>query len=529
MYLQRLLIVSIRFLIVSITAVSMVSGLFLLLHSTDKFPEPWRVITFDIGRPLQLVVIGCILLASALLFGSIAKWWESPWEHRIFGALGATAPFVPGIAAVITLTAYIGAPGPHPANAGWLAVLAGILAALYSWLLLSLLYQRFASADSANPRIYHEICVRWDEMARQLDVLTPPCADPASQMASAEACAHRDFLARELGQGVGSGGASTGFRWTSATGYIDLWNRLHRLEEALILLKPTPFVVSQAHYDQWRLRRSNLGSASELLEKLESAIGILGAKSPEPHAGLQEAEQAQGAPKVQEARAIIREVRRSLNEYRGDRQAGLVRARNRLVKTGTFTALWGYIFFSLAILADVGKHAIIAATAFFLVGACIGLFNQLLSEASTESAIEDYGLSSARLLHIPLFSGLAALGGVVLIPMLIIAMKPEVMAPGTLLRERPVAGAGIRAPAMNEVPSTQVAPQNMPRPLSEEVVMRKLRDIFDLESYPFGLVIAALFGLTPRLLTDRLKQQTDRYTDELKTTQATEGTGRGAT
>jgi hypothetical protein len=113
--------------------------------------------------------------------------------------------------------------------------------------------------------------------------------------------------------------------------------------------------------------------------------------------------------------------------------------------------------------------------------------------------------------------------------MLIIAMKPEVMAPGTLLRERPVAGAGIRAPAMNEVPSTQVAPQNMPRPLSEEVVMRKLRDIFDLESYPFGLVIAALFGLTPRLLTDRLKQQTDRYTDELKTTQATEGTGRGAT
>jgi hypothetical protein len=51
-----------------------------------------------------------------------------------------------------------------------------------------------------------------------------------------------------------------------------------------------------------------------------------------------------------------------------------------------------------------------------------------------------------------------------------------------------------------------------------------LRDIFDLGRYPFGLIIAAIFGLTPQLLIDRLQKQTNRYTEELKETQPTEGT-----
>jgi hypothetical protein len=513
---------SFRLVMVGITAVALIGGLLLLVHSKPEFPEPWLVIPFEISRPLQLVVAGCILLAGALLLGSVATWWNSPSEHRIFGALGAASPFVPGTAAVITLATYIGVPRPDPSSDGWLSVLAGLLAALYSWLLLSLLYQRFASADSANPSIYQQIYGRWDALAQQLDALKPSCDDLFGQIAYREACAHRDFMARELGP-LGNDTASTGFRWTTATGYITLWNRLHRAEEALILLKPPSFVVSEAHYDRWRLRHSNLENASELIEKLECTIGILGANSPEPH-GDSQGQEAPGALKGQEARAILREVRRAINEYRDDRQAGLVRARNRLARTGTFTALWSYIFFSLAVLANVGKPAIIAATAFFLVGACIGLFNQLLSEANTESAIEDYGLTTGRLLHIPLFCGLAALGSVGLIPMLVNAINPEVMAPNTPVQEQVVTEAVTWVPATNERPRLQVAPQAILRPFSEEGVTRKLRDIFDLERYPFGLVIAALFGLTPRLLTDKLKQQTDRYAEELKTTQASEST-----
>ena len=92
-----------------------------------------------------------------------------------------------------------------------------------------------------------------------------------SQISHAEACAHEEFMARELGRVTASSGARTGFRWTSASGYIDLWSRLYRAEEVLILFMPITSVVSQAHYDLWRLRRSNMGNASELLNKLASA------------------------------------------------------------------------------------------------------------------------------------------------------------------------------------------------------------------------------------------------------------------
>ena len=46
-------------------------------------------------------------------------------------------------------------------------------------------------------------------------------------------------------------------------------------------------------------------------------------------------------------------------------------------------------------------------------------------------------------------------------------------------------------------------------------------EVFSLADYPFGIVIAAIFGLTPGLLLARLRQQTDEYKEELART----GTG----
>ena len=70
----------------------------------------------------------------------------------------------------------------------------------------------------------------------------------------------------------------------------------------------------------------------------------------------------------------------------------------------------------------------------------------------------------------------------------------------------------------------ELVTQTAQSPLSGGGVVRELGEIFNLGNYPFGLIIAAIFGLTTRLLTDRLRQQTDRYTEELKTTQAIEST-----
>ena len=48
-----------------------------------------------------------------------------------------------------------------------------------------------------------------------------------------------------------------------------------------------------------------------------------------------------------------------------------------------------------------------------------------------------------------------------------------------------------------------------------------LAEVFSLADYPFGIVVAAVFGLTPGLLLARLREQTDEYKEELTRT----GTG----
>jgi hypothetical protein len=119
--------------------------------------------------------------------------------------------------------------------------------------------------------------------------------------------------------------------------------------------------------------------------------------------------------------------------------------------------------------------------AFYIVGAIVGLFSRLGAEAEAEAAVEDYGLSRARLFHTPLFSGLAAVGGVVI----------------TLLLDNMLNGSG------------QTPQPAMP-----------LADIFDLNQNRQGLVIAAVFGLTPSLLVRRLQEQTDTYKKELRSSEA---------
>jgi hypothetical protein len=52
----------------------------------------------------------------------------------------------------------------------------------------------------------------------------------------------------------------------------------------------------------------------------------------------------------------------------------------------------------------------------------------------------------------------------------------------------------------------------------------KLEDIFDFKKNLIGLFVAAVFGLAPGLLFDRLQQQADRYKADLKSSKSTEGT-----
>jgi hypothetical protein len=58
---------------------------------------------------------------------------------------------------------------------------------------------------------------------------------------------------------------------------------------------------------------------------------------------------------------------------------------------------------------------------------------------------------------------------------------------------------------------------DQPKAAQELVVpLPSLIDIFDLDKKPFGLVLAAIFGLSPTALLSRLQQEAEKYKADLK-------------
>ncbi len=103
-----------------------------------------------------------------------------------------------------------------------------------------------------------------------------------------------------------------------------------------------------------------------------------------------------------------------------------------------------------------------AATILFSVGGLVGLFSRLYDQSKTDTSIEDYRLATARLIAAPLYSGLSAIGGVLVI-----------------------------------------------------------QRAFDLSVA--SILIAAAFGLTPSLFTSAIQKEADQYKTDLKSTTAPTG------
>jgi hypothetical protein len=404
----------------------------------------------------------------------------APPEKRERGivVLWFTLPAFPAVAAFSTVTAYIAQGDRLP---GWVhddAFLVGTATALLAWVVLSLLFlHRYVDPRLANTRVYDDICERYEQLDARLSVLCQANQqDPGRCIACVEALTQRDGIAAEL--------TSTGLRWAQGSGYINLWNRIHRAEEALIAIEDTERVAADALQDKLRLDDSGIANTEQLRSDLQRAILVL-SPSAAQYAGFGPAPMGitpgEPAGSVAEARAILRAVRHTINVYRDDRRDGLVRVRNQLIGTGAFTSLVAYVLVGFATLIDVPWQAVGSMATFYIVGAIIGLFSRLGAEAEAEAAVEDYGLSRARLFHTPLFSGLAAVGGVVITLSLYNVLH---------------VGGPTQQP---EVP---------------------LVDIFDLNKNRQGLAIAAVFGLTPSLLVRRLQEQTDTYKQELSTSEA---------
>ena len=191
-----------------------------------------------------------------------------------------------------------------------------------------------------------------------------------------------------------------------------------------------------------------------------------------------------------EARNALRDVRRTINEYRDHLWEGLVTGRNLLMGTALITGLLTYVLFCFAIIAGASPVIITAATAFYLVGALLGLFNRLYDESKVNIASNDYNVTLARIIVTPVLSGIAGVLGVLLTAMLSI----------TLLKSALPQNANL----------SSVAP-----PLG-------LEDSFNLQRNSLGILIAAAFSLTPNLLINTLKKKANDFTDQLRNTGASE-------
>ncbi len=333
--------------------------------------------------------------------------------------------------------------------------------------------------------------------------------------------------------------ADTGVRWVSGSGYTSTWELIHRAEEALLEVEPVETVLRGAMHDMFAIKGSTMNNGDELLDKLILAVQDLDPLASEYFNEHQpdksrdrllnklihtindekevlhqiadrfsifvkhsdnstdaddEIEAVTPTDKKMQAKArfVLREIRRTLNGFRDGIWDGLVRARNRLLGTIALTGVVTHILLCTAILADtingpsMNRDAIIAATAFYIVGAIAGLFGRFYNELSSSKGGDDYGLTLARLIATPLLSGLAGVGGVLVT---------------ALVYSKLVAGAGDTSATL-------------------------LSNIFGLKATIY-LLVAAVFGLTPNLIIRSLQQQAEKYVSDLKSSKGSEQKAEG--
>jgi len=379
----------------------------------------------------------------------------------------ATAILVPGLAGFLSVIMYLGSKFPafrwFINSDGARAYGFGSLFAVGGWVLCALAARNYARAAGANPSEYAKLKEIYDVLATRAKTSEP--ATPDQTAALAEAQVNLDYAAPSFAP---DGPQRPSFRWGTGDAYLDLRERLHRAEEALIGVEPASLAIGEAGYDVRRVEGGRFADAKRLLESLATAQVALGHD-----------------PNDAAARATLRQVRRAINEYRDSLRAGLIRARNHLFVTAIYASLNAYALLGVAMIWGVSRSAILAAAAFYLIGATVGLFRQLQLASTATTTQEDYGLESMRLIQTPLFSGLAAVGGVVLL-----SIVPALT---------PAASSSAKPTSTNAIPP--------------------LENIFDLATNEKGLVIAAIFGLTPTLLVARLREQSEGLKSGLKSSE----------
>jgi hypothetical protein len=422
------------------------------------------------------------------------------------GSLAGSIWVVPIGTSAVTLGFYLSPPlsifGQNPPN--WYAIAFGMLFSYIICAIIALFLCYFATAEGSNTGSYGLLASRICQLEARLSVIDsseagvlPKNFTEYQRVALKEAHDHladlKNYLYRH----------PAGLNWVLGIGYIIAWGKLHSAEEALIEVEPIEMVIRGAMHDKLSIQDSKLSDRDELLKKLRQAIKELhpaierefNTYRPEDDSEIihklkhhikaiavkvqidldgelfnkGEANLVVSPEAEARARVTVREVRRTLNEFRDRLWEGVVRARNHLRATTFVTGFVTYLLLGIVLMSrDVSREQILAATVFYIVGAIMGLFSRIYRESLTSTAVDDYGLSLARLIATPLLSGLAGVGGVL-----------------------------VFSTFVSESFTTSVA------------------NLFKIDR-PDYLIAAAFFGLTPNLIIRGLQQRSEKYISALK-------------
>ena len=403
-------------------------------------------------------------------------------------ALLSTGITVPIFAAFLSVLLYISL-SQFP-GLPWLTSVGGSLFVLLCWLLIARLYKRFTAVDRANAASYEQLLNRLQQAVAWYETLTQrpgPKNNSLYALGMQEISDSFNAICKNL--------QISGPSWISATGYMSAWKLMHRIDEAFIEIEPIEAVIHNALHDEMSLQDSTLTNRDDLLNKLRRAVKMLAPEAasylnqqpPQVQQSPQDDQAKQSDPRATssttqntdnpngndeafsntidsatQARTIIYEVRTTLHHFRDDRWDKLIRVRNQLMKMILVTGLLLYVLVEFAIMINVSVGMLKAAAILFFVGGLVGLFSRLYDQSKTDTSIDDFRLATARLIAGPLYSGLSAIGGVL-------------------------------------------------------VVQR----MFDLSVT--SILIAAAFGLTPSLFTSAIQKEADQYKTDLKSTTAPTG------
>jgi hypothetical protein len=402
-------------------------------------------------------------------------------RHRALGArLAATGmlafPALAGVAALMLFLANNSWHGVLNESAGRALASGAAIGAVIS-ILLAVALRDMSSAHGAVPTAFAQLDQQLSHLRLRFDrVLAESGADAPPTLHEARA-AIEDAEERLRGRPDGAD-------WLTAIGYVDVWRRLHRADEALLAASVPEELVAGAGRDYLRVKGSTIPQAVAIAKLIDEAANVFHPGALEQFGGAPRRGRRPGSSEQQAiARAHLRQARRAIDDFRDASRMGLVRARNALVLTIGATGILAYLLFALAMLAPAtpaqaaaSRAQIATGAAYWVVAGLVGLFRQLqLASARDTVSQEDFGLQAVRLIHTPLFSGIAGVAGVVLTKL------------------------------VTDAASIDVA------------------SVFDIHQNRLGFVVAAVFGLAPGLLVSQLHAKAESYKTDLKNTEAGQG------